>query len=121
MDWLERVEQKLIRFMFQALNATTTRKHLGGALQLPPPRWRHPALLPFADHSGKTADMLANLKTHWLSTASGILGASLGAFAATANLDTLSAGQAALAYAGCLWVAVQGFLTADARKVPPQQ
>lgn len=65
--------------------------------------------------------MLANLKTHWLSTASGILGASLGAFAATANLDTLSAGQAALAYAGCLWVAVQGFLTADARRVPPQQ
>lgn len=76
--------------------------------------------MPFAEHSGKTLVMLANLKTHWLSTVSGVLGASLGAFATTVNLDKLSAGQAALAFAGCLWVALQGALTADANKVPPQ-
>lgn len=58
--------------------------------------------------------MLEKFKAHPVTTILGIVGAALGAFATTVNLDKLSAGQAALAFAGCLWVALQGALSADA-------
>lgn len=63
--------------------------------------------------------MFESFKTHWRSTVVGILGAALGAFATTANLDKMTAGQALLAFGGCVWMAVQGYVAADAKKVPP--
>ena len=62
--------------------------------------------------------MFDNFKAHWLSTVVGIVEASLVTFAATANLDKLSAGQAALAYGVALAMAVKGYVTADAKAQP---
>lgn len=61
--------------------------------------------------------MLENLKAHWRSTLIGIVEASVVSFAATANLDTLTFKQAALAYGLALAMAVKGYLSADAKTV----
>lgn len=59
--------------------------------------------------------MLDRFKGNWLSTIIGTLVAALGAFNTTANLDKLTAGQAASAFGGCLLVALLGVVTGDAK------
>lgn len=59
--------------------------------------------------------MLERFKGNWLSTITATLAAALGAFATTENLDKLTAGQAALAFGGCLLLALNGLFSADAK------
>ncbi len=54
----------------------------------------------------------------WKTTALGIAGATLGSLATVANLDQMTSTQVAVAFGVCLFTAIQGFLTADAKPKP---
>jgi hypothetical protein len=63
--------------------------------------------------------MLDSIKTHWRTTLFGALAATLGAFAATKGLDTMSTAQALAAFGSCAFTALLGAFSSDA-KTPPQ-
>lgn len=64
--------------------------------------------------------MLANALTHWRSTLFGFLQAFAGAALVVPNLDKLTAGQTALALAGCAFAAIKGLVSADASATAPK-
>jgi hypothetical protein len=60
--------------------------------------------------------MFEALLKNWKSTVFGLLAGTFGALALTPNIDTMDAKQLGAALLACVFVAVQGLVTGDAKK-----